>query len=777
MRKNKRNKGFTLAEVLIVVAMIGVLSGVAFISVMSHLRAMIQLERDGIAKEIFVAAQNHLTMVEHEGYLSQSNYGHLENEGESSAENQDSIYYFVVNNGVDSENSGVLKLMLPFGSVDETVRLGGSYIIRYQKDPGLILDVFYCTQNGRFPHAFGDGEYSTVKALGDEGKKAERRNCSALGQSVIGWYGGVQARNLNRGKELKAPLIEVINEDELYVKIKNTNENGKIKLIIQGEKSRAQGAVYLDNIAADRTWIKNDSGDNSIIVVLDDITTEANKFSKLSERLGDNKQGVFIPGENITIQAVAYDNSSITNIAYSAIKTTNSLYWDAVKAEDGNTAYITSLRHLENLDASISDLSESMKITAASQKTDLSWKSFLENIKELNKTGSTERGPSVKYTCSDESVSSTCSTESNTYKPIVLTPEMAYDGESHTISDIVINISGNQNGIIHAGLIEKLENGTVRNLMLKDFSVTTTKGDAGSLAGTLTGQNTTIENVAARNTTETDSVEEEESASGSPAPSGVSTSNNNGNAGGLVGSMSGGTMTYCASSILVEGKQSAGGLIGTTTGGSVLSCYSGGHTKYGSYKEWIDEDNPYDVSGTTAGGLIGDSNDTEINASYSTCSVSGTTVGGFVGRSAGAIKNSYATGLVKGTTSGAFAGIVESEASLTNNLYYEIINEIETDPEGEGTAGTLSGEYLPPIGDGSGTVEAFDKNADTYDSFAGQSSTTAKPYDGKLTEYYGSTYFLRGIAVSSSEDSSEMPVFVSTHYGDWPAPEIFVINQ
>ena len=155
MRKNKHNKGFTLAEVLIVVALIGVLSGVAFISVVSHLRAMIQLERDGIAKEIFVAAQNHLTMVEHEGYLNQSSYGHREGEGVNTTENQDSIYYFVVNNGIDSSGSEVLKLMLPFGSVDETVRLGGSYIIRYQKNPGLILDVFYCTESGRFPHAPG----------------------------------------------------------------------------------------------------------------------------------------------------------------------------------------------------------------------------------------------------------------------------------------------------------------------------------------------------------------------------------------------------------------------------------------------------------------------------------------------------------------------------------------------------------------------------------------------------------------------------------------------
>lgn len=780
MKKNNHNKGFTLAEVLIVVALIGVLSGVAFISVASYLRSMIQLERDGIAKEIFVAAQNHLTMVEHEGYLNQSSYGHLE----GTTENQDSIYYFVVNNGIDSSASEVLKLMLPFGSVDETVRLGGSYVIRYQKNPGLILDVFYCTENGRFPHAFDAGEYDTVKGLAGEGQKAARRNCSDLENSVIGWYGGVVARTLGTVAKLEAPAIEVINEDELYVKITNPNESGKIKLIIQGERSHAQGAVFLE--MKDEEWIKTDPEDSStVIVILDDITkyrtdstTKNNKFSNLGVRLGGNKQGEFIPGENISIQAVAYNNDAFTNIAYSALKTTNSLYKDVVKIDGENTAYITSLRHLENLDASISALSESLKISAATQKTDLSWKSFLKNIEELN----SESDPAIEYICDESPAStvvSTSSTEVNTFKPVNLTSGMAYDGESHTISDVVINIKEAQKNINHAGLIEKLDNGTIRNLMLKDFSVSTIIGDAGTLAGALTGEKTNIENVVARNTPTTDSGEDEGATSGDPVPSGVSTSDtsdNNGNAGGLVGSMAGGTMTYCASAICVEGKTTAGGLIGATVGGSVSLSYSGGHTKDGSYKKWIgnEEDNPYDVTGITAGGLIGKTDGTNIDACYSTCSVSGTTAGGFVGQSSGSkeIKNSYATGLVKGTTIGAFAGKIENGVSLTNNTYYEIINEIEKTSGGEGTEGSSNGGYLPPIGSGSGTIEAFDKNANTYDSFVGKSSTKAKPYDSKLTVYYGETYFLKGIAVSSGEDDK----FVATHYGDWPAPEIFVIN-
>ena len=162
MSRTKRNRGFTLAETLIVVAIITVLSGVSFIAVQNHMRSLAQLERDGIAKEIFVAAQNHLTMAEHEGYLNQSSYGYPEVEGDNTTKNQDSIYYFVVDKGIDSSSSEVLKLLLPFGSVDETVRLGGSYIIRYQRDTGRVLDVFFSWPNQRFPHSFEIGELDTL---------------------------------------------------------------------------------------------------------------------------------------------------------------------------------------------------------------------------------------------------------------------------------------------------------------------------------------------------------------------------------------------------------------------------------------------------------------------------------------------------------------------------------------------------------------------------------------------------------------------------------------
>ena len=162
-----------MAEMLIVVAIIGVLSGVAFISVFAYQRSMGQLERDGIAKEIFVAAQNHLTAAYGEGYLSTSSYG---TPGTAHGDSDKKVYYIVVDQGSISEaGSAMFDLMLPFGAIDETVRAGGSYIIRYQPETATVLDVFYCSTSGspeRFNHRLNSEDYETVVNLTGDGQKA-----------------------------------------------------------------------------------------------------------------------------------------------------------------------------------------------------------------------------------------------------------------------------------------------------------------------------------------------------------------------------------------------------------------------------------------------------------------------------------------------------------------------------------------------------------------------------------------------------------------------------
>ena len=172
MVKQRKNSGFTLAEMLIVVALVVILMGVAFIAVQTHQRSMTQLEYDTIAKEIFIAAQNHMTMAESQGYMG-VNMTDRTIVGQSVDNSK--VYYAVYN---DTSND-VLNVLLPFGSIDETVRAGGRYVISYQTNPARILDVFYWTPSGRFGGTVE--EYTSILDLGSD----DRRNARMSHNPII----------------------------------------------------------------------------------------------------------------------------------------------------------------------------------------------------------------------------------------------------------------------------------------------------------------------------------------------------------------------------------------------------------------------------------------------------------------------------------------------------------------------------------------------------------------------------------------------------------------
>ena len=233
--KASNSRGMTMAEMIIAVAIIIILAGVAFISVIQYQRMLAQLERDKVAKDIFFAAQNHLIAARGEGYLelgigadsdkAKKIFGNLEKTSEDDT-NKD-IYFFVYNPDDDNTNdpndlNSILNLMLPFGAIDETVRCGESYVVRYNRSTGQVLDVFYCTADGtRFGYnLLGEVSYSSLISESTEngyygdGNKVRRRNNFNGNKSVLGWYGGDNAE-YGTPEPLKAPSIEVINGDTL----------------------------------------------------------------------------------------------------------------------------------------------------------------------------------------------------------------------------------------------------------------------------------------------------------------------------------------------------------------------------------------------------------------------------------------------------------------------------------------------------------------------------------------------------------------------------------
>ncbi len=751
MGKLKNRSGFTLLEMLIAVAITIILAGVAFVSVQNYRHSLDQIERDGIAQEIFVAAQNHLTSVYSEGYPGVTYFGIEEDAAKQ-------IYYFIANG--DLANNTIGERMLPFGSIDETVRAGGSILIRYQKSTGRVLDVFYFPENTLESQiASGDFDYLMNNLRGDE-KKSSRQQYQKGSNVSIGWYGGAAEEN-NKTITLVAPTIKVVNAEKLYVEVTNPNTsepNAMLKLIVTGVDSKAQRAFELKQIGSETRVIPQ--GVSNYTIILDDITTMAGVAGLHFCNIDADTSIKFNPGEDLEIQAVAYSTSALANIAYSAKYTTNSLF-----AEIANTtgsvhdkAYIGNIRHLENLDKQLSgldsrDTANKLNITYAEQTGNFSWIEFQKKI-----YGSDSGYGSVRVY-----IYNSAAPTSGPYIPINPDYVLSYDGMNHRISDVVVTTAPNGGLFGSTSTVKE-----IKNLELLDFSIKAT-GSAGALAGTLSGTETKVTNVIARNTDVQNLNTQMITAT-------------SGSAGGLVGNMSG-TVQYSAAIMVVNGSTSAGGLLGTSSA-TVTGCYSSGHTKDGSYDEWIDTPHDFDVTGATAGGLIGTITSGAISNSYTTCSVSGSTAGGFAGSaSGGSITKSYSTGrvdvdVVNSSTKHAFIG--EGSATLTGNYYYSIINEIE---EADATWEHVF-ELLPPVSGGDpdeAALKAIDMDAKTYDDFVGAASSwnVAIAYDPMLVKYYQGKYNLKTIkqlteTAPSGYDWAQL--FVSLHYGDWPAPELFTIN-
>ena len=754
----RKKRGFTMVELLIAVAIVAVLSSVAFVGVTAYLRSMGQLERDGIAKQLFVAAQNHLSSARGEGYLGKSEFGTPE-----SAADPNGIHYIVVNGGsVSANGQEIFDLMLPFGSVEENTRAGGNYLIRYDKGTGTVLDVFYCSTNDsirQFNHRFFDGDdYTEVcKRAGTDSEHKNLRR-TYVNNSILGWYGGATGAALNY-IQLKAPTIEVVNAERLYVKsITDPNYNRTdikqseivLRLVITGVSSKAEG--YFE--------ITRDSTGNYGPIVLDDITDRNNHFANIRTRFKDSNIKEFWPGEDIRIQAVIIGNSTDDFTAYSENRSqaviTNSLF-ASVSDSNGDTrpdtAYIRNIRHLENLDTVISKLDrDNVPITKAMQTDDLIWEdsdsSTTDFVSEIKKQRGLSQDPSVT------SWSAGPQTKPGCYMPISPRYPLDYDGRGNSITGVRVSTDAdhpNTVGTYDAGLFGKLiDKNTVSNVDLVDFQVTaagTASVGAGALAGSASG--TSVTNVLARNSRWPDTA--------NINVAGVQ-------AGGLIGSVSDSTsVERCAAAVSVSGSADAGGLIGSASGSTVKGCYSGGHTVNGRYVT-----DSYNVTGgTNAGGLIGSMNGGTVSYSYSTSSASGATAGGLIGSGSGTVSGSnYCTGLVRGTTAeGAVAGTFSGSISAQ---YLEIINERPA----------AAGGFLTPVGNGSaGGVSAIDSDAASYDSFCGGPSDwkDAHPYDAALNSYYNGKYNLKTVArLGQTVGTSD---FVADHYGDWPAPEAFVINK
>ncbi|MEG1315499.1 MAG: type II secretion system protein, partial [Anaerovoracaceae bacterium] len=152
MKAKNNKKGFTLTELLVTVGIIIILTAVSMVAVVHYMNNLKVTEMDATAREVFVAAQNHMTAAKASGQwdsfikenaTNDNALGTLmikapadkpaELEWPVAGVNEKHSYRYIEYNPnkTDILDTSILQHMLPFGAIDEQVRNDSSYVIEY----------------------------------------------------------------------------------------------------------------------------------------------------------------------------------------------------------------------------------------------------------------------------------------------------------------------------------------------------------------------------------------------------------------------------------------------------------------------------------------------------------------------------------------------------------------------------------------------------------------------------------------------------------------------
>lgn len=642
--KKNRKDAFTLAEFLVVIAITMILAGVSFVAAIRYQSRLRRMEMDRTAKEIFLAAQNNLSLAKSGGIMERLlNEGSEEKLGILLGEDQSSLYYILYQPGEDGQNTTdeIRQRLLPFGSIDETVRTDGSYLIIYNPSEGSVRKVWYSDR-----YKFQDSDLSSddFEAAAQDPAKRERYQGEA-----IGYYSGDGVSDVPSGENVSTveePMLEIQNRDILYVYVADKNRyNNDVttKLFMEGLSSGAKGSLDLKSLSKNPQtkkqvlWMMTYTDDyGAYRVILDDISTDNGRFADLNKdssivTFENDKR--FIPGEDIRLYAKSYIPGKSNSEKTSEVMQTNSIF--AGKRTD--KVLISCTRHLENLDFRISGFNPVTKgaelgleqqtidgnpYYVASQQEDISWNKFSEVVQPFK-----ESADSDVYVCYFKKDTDTRPTHTakNSYAPVEPNFPLWYEGNLHGISDLVVkdvdtggcfgtvtqnlavnnlkivspNISSEYGagGLIGSGTGNSVEI-SVDHVLVQYPMITSTKKksftvplevDAGALIGAFNGKNLTVRKSMAANTYRENVTEElQQTDLSAQDAANLKIQSDYGSAGGLIGSISAeGTvlLSGCAASVYVEAGSYAGGLVASVSSGNVTieNSYVGGHTSEGKF--------------------------------------------------------------------------------------------------------------------------------------------------------------------------------------------------
>ena len=359
--KNRRKgkAGFTMSELLIVVAIVIVLFAVAVLSLVTIQKNLRQKELDSKAEILYIAAQNRMSELRAGGYESLYQYDENKDNGvakvglipldapEEDAEDaitKDTLCYVVSANRVEVGKAAAS--VLPESSVDAEL-WNNHWVIEYDPESGSVYGAFYSEEE------ITSGDVSTT--LPTYLNRMRVRQTRLRNGAKIGYYGG--ARVISGTTDTLKPDISIDNRekltatfycnnpyaDELTFNIKvSDGQHEYVKVVKYSELRQLNSKTWY------YTW------------VMDSLESEKTRFYNQT----DHKLAC---GTDITVTlSVESQNANMDGKSYT--RKTNSLFRYAESTPAG-TALIAYGRHLQNLDEA-SHVSDT--ITGAVQVSDLS---------------------------------------------------------------------------------------------------------------------------------------------------------------------------------------------------------------------------------------------------------------------------------------------------------------------------------------------------------------------------------------------------------------------
>ena len=546
-RKNQTaNSGFTLVELLAVVAILLLVGLIAVFSLNKLRHTLRQHELDAKAQIIYVAAQNRLAELRAAGQEALCINGFDESDSivhkmeydsrhmDESAKNTD--FYYLLVNDTSYKSQTAATALLPSSAVDQEL-WNGYWCIEFAPETGSIYAVFYS---------------ETTLPDHDDLNTSYRNFNYRLKTASVGYYGGDIAQTQDISKF--NPSITIENAEKLIVTFYCNNPVSE-KMTFKIDISDKTGGTYTRTIT---NFAQLDKYNYKYQWILDSLAAEKGIGDAGAARFAAQTNYQVSCGTPITVTlTVSSANPSVDTVSTS--RTTNGLFDDRADLSYGeNTALVSCGRHLANLDSSSG---VSSTITSAVQISDIS---FSDDPAD----------PSDWYNL--------YTAKGVNFKPISNNCLTSYVGSSsigditarHTINGLAVSSNS------PAGLFSNFS-GEISNVTLVNANISSTSA-AGALVGRATG-NLTLENC--RVYLADSDFSGMKAASADKIPSRITGTH----AGGLVGvyensstgsTQANGTLiienSFAATTI--TGKIAAGGLVGHAAGAvsvsqSYADCY------------------------------------------------------------------------------------------------------------------------------------------------------------------------------------------------------------